>query len=66
MELPRQGQPALVVKRLMRQALALDADGSLVVDSLLVADPIPDFYYFNASSTQDAPVPVRSVYRKAS
>ncbi|HXT69930.1 MAG TPA: hypothetical protein VN700_09255 [Vicinamibacterales bacterium] len=43
-----------------RKALSLDPDGLLVIDSIRVADPTPN------GPTQPAPMPVHSVYRKAS
>lgn len=43
-----------------RKALSLDAEGLLVVDNITISDPTPN------GPTQAAPVPVRSVYRKAS
>jgi hypothetical protein len=52
---------------MIRQALTLTAEGSLIGESLIVADPIPSAYYFingNAGYEQPAPVPVRSVYKR--
>ena len=56
----RPGETPKVARRVIRKALSLDADGSLVAESLIVADPFP------GEQAQDAPVPIRSVYRKAS
>lgn len=46
--------------RTSRKALSLDADGMLVLDNITLSDPPPN------GPTQPAPVPLRSVYRKAS
>ena|SRR5579864_1605386 len=47
------------LRRTVRQALSMEADGTLVVESLIVADPLP--------WAQEAPSPtsVRSTYKKA-
>ena len=50
--------PPMVMERVIRQALSLDATGNLVMDSLIVADPLP------RGPRQDAPIPVRAVYRR--
>lgn len=56
----------VTIHRMARQALTLNADGSLTAENLIVADPIPGFFFFNAPEVeQPAPVPVRSVYRRA-
>lgn len=48
------------LQRLTRMSLSLDSDGSLVVDSIAIAAPRA------GAAKQNPPVPVRSVYRKAS
>jgi hypothetical protein len=47
-----------VTRQTVRRAFTLEADGSLVVESLIVADPLP------FAPEQPSPTPVRSVYRK--
>ncbi len=51
-------QPPVVMERVIRQALSLDANGNLVIDSLIVPDPLP------SGARQDSPIPVRAVYRR--
>jgi hypothetical protein len=46
--------------RTSRRAFSIDADGLLIVDVITLVDPTPN------GPTQPAPVPGRSVYRKAS
>jgi hypothetical protein len=53
------GQP-LTSRQTVRKALSLGADGTLVVDLLIVADPWP------RQQRQDPPTATRWVYRKAS
>jgi hypothetical protein len=65
-QLTRGNEPPYLVKRVIRRALSIDAEGSLIVDSLLVSDPIPEAFFFGAPARQDSPVPIRTVYRKAS
>jgi hypothetical protein len=55
--LTRVNAEPITIRRTIRQALTLGADGSLIGESLIVADPV-------AGSEQAAPVPVRSVYRR--
>ena len=55
----------VTIHRTIRQALTLKADGTLIGESLIVADPIPGFFFFNQPEEQPGPVPVRSVYRRA-
>jgi len=55
----------VTIRRTIRQALTLKADGTLIGESLIVADPIPGFFFFNQPEEQPGPVPVRSVYRRA-
>ena len=54
----RDTRPAVVIERVIRQALSLDGNGHLVMDSLIVPDPLPE------GTRQDPPIPVRTVYRK--
>jgi hypothetical protein len=61
----RANSEPITIRRMIRQALTLNADGSLTGDSLILADPVPSSYFFNAGPEQPAPVPVRSVYRRA-
>ena len=56
----RPGETPKVTRRVIRKAFSLDADGTLIAESLIVAEPFP------GEQPQDAPVPIRSVYRKAS
>jgi hypothetical protein len=55
---PNRTPSVIVVRRTGRQALSMETDGTLVVDTLIVADPLP--------WAQDAPSPtsVRSTYKK--
>jgi len=55
--LSRVNGESTTIRRTIRQALTLNADGSLIGESLIVADPV-------AGSEQPAPLPVRSVYRR--
>jgi len=55
--LARVNGESTTIRRTIRQALTLGVDGSLIGESLIVADPM-------AGSEQPAPVPVRSVYRR--
>ena len=50
------------IRQTVRQAFSLGPDGSLSVESLVVADPIP----WGGDFEQPSPTPVRSVYRKKS
>ena len=50
--------PPMVMERVIRQALSLDGLRNLVIDTLIVADPLP------IGPKQDSPVPMRAVYRK--
>ena len=54
----RDTRPPVVIERVIRQALSLDATGNLVMDSLIVPDPLPD------GTRQDPPIPMRAIYRK--
>jgi hypothetical protein len=47
-----------VMRRTVRQALSMEANGTLVVDSLIVADPLP------REHEPPSPTPVRSIYNK--
>ena len=61
----RPNSEPVTIRRTIRQALTLSADGSLIGESLIVADPIPGAFFFNAGEMeQPAPVPVRSIYRR--
>jgi len=65
--LTRENSDPVTLHRMVRQALTLAADGSLIGESLIVADPMPAWYFFSngkAGMEQPAPVPVRSVYRR--
>jgi len=53
------------IGRLIRQAFTLSGDGSLVIDSLLVTDPL-GIEFFNAPALpENPPSNIRIVYRKA-
>ena len=52
------GLPPVVMERVIRQALSLDGMGNLVMDTLIVADPVP------LGPRQDPPIPMRAVYRR--
>jgi hypothetical protein len=56
---PSSGTP-ITNRSVSRKALSLDAEGLLVVDSITISEPTPN------GPTQPAPVPLHSVYRKAS
>jgi hypothetical protein len=47
-----------VMRRTERQGLSMEADGTLVVESLTVADPLP------WAPEAPSPTPVRSTYKK--
>jgi hypothetical protein len=51
-------QPPVLMERVIRQVLSLDADRNLVMDTLVVSDPVP------GGARQDPPIPVRAVYRR--
>ena len=55
---PDRTPASVLTRQTVRQALSLDAQGSLVVESLIVADPSP----WGRKST--SPTPVRSIYKK--
>jgi hypothetical protein len=46
------------LRRTVRQALSMEADGTLAVESLIVADPLP------WAQEAPSPTPVRSTYKK--
>jgi hypothetical protein len=47
-----------VVRQTVRQALSMEANGTLVVEKLIVSDPLP------WAHEQPSPTPVRSIYNK--
>jgi hypothetical protein len=47
-----------LIRRTVRQALSMEANGTLVVESLIVADPL------SPAHEQPSPTPVRSTYKK--
>lgn len=51
-------QAPVLMERVIRQVLSLDADKNLVMDTLIVSDPVP------GGARQDPPIPVRAVYRR--
>jgi hypothetical protein len=55
---PNQTPSASVIRRTVRQALSIEADGTLVVESLIGADPLP------WAQEAPTPTPVRSIYKK--
>jgi hypothetical protein len=48
----------IVIRRTVRQALSMEANGTLVVETLIVADPLP------SAHEAPSPTPVRSTYKK--
>jgi hypothetical protein len=65
MLITRANSEPIRLHRMIRLALTLSADGSLIGESLIVADPMPAGFFFNSPEVeQPAPVPVRSVYRR--
>jgi hypothetical protein len=50
--------PSNVRRRTERQALSTEADGTLVVESLIVVDPLP------GADEAPSPTPLRSIYKK--
>ena len=64
--LTRRDQSSLTLRRVVRQAFTLGKDGALAVDVLIIADPLPEGFFFNAPEvTQEPPVNARTVYRRA-
>jgi hypothetical protein len=50
--------PSSVRRRTERQALSIEPDGTLVVESLIVVDPLP------GADEAPSPTPLRSIYKK--
>lgn len=51
-------QTPYVTRRTERQALSMEADGTLMIASLIVADPVP------GAHEAPSPTPLRSIYKK--
>jgi hypothetical protein len=47
-----------VIRRTVRQTLSMEANGTLAVESLIVADPLPQ------TQAAPSPTPIRTVYKK--
>jgi len=54
-----QGEPIVRVRQTLRRVFSLDPNGTLTVESLIIADPKP------TDVAVHLPGPVRSVYRRA-
>ena len=61
-EVPRQR----TVGRVIRQAFTLTGEGSLIVDSLMVTDPLGIEFFNRQTPPENPPSNIRCVYRKAS
>ena len=54
------------IGRVIRQGFTLAGDGSLVIDSLMITDPLGIEFFFNATTPlENPPANIRAVYRKA-
>ena len=54
------------IGRVIRQGFTLAGDGSLVIDSLMITDPLGIEFFFNATAPlENPPANIRTVYRKA-
>jgi hypothetical protein len=56
---PGQTPSAYELRQTVRQALSMEADGTLAVESLIVADPSPVWH-----AEMPSPTPVRSIYKR--
>jgi hypothetical protein len=56
---PGQAPSVYEIRQTVRQALSMEADGTLAVESLIVADPSPVWH-----GEMPSPTPVRSIYKR--